>query len=131
MLTGLMWLKDFACLGTSDWEGAFTAVADLNTNPGGASCEGCGEDPEDPTYDDWRIANRREFFSLVDHSEERPSLPSGHPFVNIPGFMSAWSSSTYVGDTEQAWSFMPWFGSLHFGGKGYDGHYAWPVRGGG
>jgi hypothetical protein len=131
LLTGLMWLKDFACLGETDWEGAFAAVADLNANPGGVSCEGYGEDPEEPTYDDWRVANRREFFSLVDHWEERPSLPSGHPFVNIPGYTYAWTSSTYAGNPELAWSFMPWFGMLDYGGKETGRYYAWPVRGGG
>lgn len=34
-------------------------------------------------FNDWRLPNRRELRSLIDHQARRPALPAGHPFRNV------------------------------------------------
>ena len=44
---------------------------------------------------DWMLPNRRELQSLVDVSNNNPSLPSGHPFYNVVNAWY-WSSTTLL-----------------------------------
>jgi hypothetical protein len=72
-LTGLMWAKDADLFGKVTWQDALTDANGLSL---------CG-------YDDWRLPNRKELFSLLDYSNT-PALPDDHPFENIA------AESTYV-----------------------------------
>jgi len=78
---------------------------------------------------DWRVPNRRELRSLVDHQQTRPPLPAGHPFRNVfPGWY--WTSTSAAVNPAFAWY-------LHLGGArmfyGEKRGYAllWPVAGDG
>lgn len=70
-LTGLIWSRD---AGVSEfplaWSEALAFVRTLNreTHLG---------------LNDWRLPNRRELRSLIDHQARRPALPAGHPFRNV------------------------------------------------
>ncbi|RLB35249.1 MAG: hypothetical protein DRH12_16795 [Deltaproteobacteria bacterium] len=121
-LTGLMWLKDCACLGERPWEEALTTVSDLNSNPDSYSCQ-----DYTASYRDWRMPNRKELLSMIDRSRTNPALPLGHPFVRISTDYSVWSSSTYAGSTGSAWSFSMRFGLMWHTSKSYS-RAVWAVR---
>jgi len=124
-LTGLMWLKDADCLGTSDWSGAFAQVVALNAG----TITTC-DDYTEGSYGDWRLPNWNELRSLIDASQFNPALPSGHPFS---GVVSAdyWSSTTYGFEfaTDQAWRVYLLDGGVVQNDK-TTATYVWPVRGG-
>ena len=112
-LTGLMWTEDAYLPGAKkSWNDAIDYCNSLSH--GG--------------YDDWRLANVGELFSLIDWSQSSPALPSGHPFDNVQSSFY-WSSTTYADSTSYAWCV-----SLGNGDAGYDSktstYYVWPVRGG-
>jgi hypothetical protein len=67
-------------------------------------------------YHDWRLANRKELFSLVDFSRYSPALPTNHPFENVLA-ARYWSSSTYAGGANNAWDPAPWYGILPYDAK--------------
>lgn len=127
-LTGLVWLKDIACLGQGDFSEALAAVADLNANPGGHACSGYTG-----SYSDWRLPNIREIASIIDFSQpaNRSILPEGHPFLNEPtGTLYFWSSTTYApsSTTPRAWGGYHQFGNIASLDK-ENNQYIWPVRG--
>lgn len=80
-LTGLMWTKDANSPGPTQcapytglnqtWQDALDRAKCLNDN-------------NYLGYNDWRLPNRKEIFSLIDHSVYDPALPQGHPFTNKP-----------------------------------------------
>jgi hypothetical protein len=77
-LTALMWTEDADLFrGRMRWFEALTACNDLFF----------------AGYDDWRLPNIRELFSLVDFGEKNPALPYGHSFTNVD--TSGYWSSTY------------------------------------
>jgi len=85
-LTGLMWSKNANPAGNRIWQGALDYGETLSI--GG--------------YSDWRLPNRKELFSLIDHSKYTPALPVDHLFQNVQsGYY--WSSTTYADDTDYAW----------------------------
>lgn len=126
-LTGLMWTKDANRPNKTDkWQDALDFANNLSL---------CG-------YTDWRLPNINELESLVDVSKYNiyeldcladaskctPSIPTGHPFVNVQpdGY---WSSTTHAKFTDSAWYIYMFNGGLYKGSKwGY--FYVWPVRGG-
>lgn len=95
-LTGLIWTKSANLPnGRMTWQEALNYVASLN----GSQYLG---------HSDWRLPNRKELRSLVDHSKFGPPLPSEHPFTNISGSSRGagyWSSSTFAYDPSKAWGF--------------------------
>ncbi len=76
---------------------------------------------------DWRMPNRREMRSLIDHSSKKPALTKGHPFENI--FLGwFWTSTTAAIAPRYAWYVHLEGGRMFYGNK--DGYYwLWPVCG--
>jgi hypothetical protein len=109
-LTGLMWLKDAGCLGAGAWLNAFDTIADFNTTPGTYSCQ-------DYTagYADWRMPNRKEFYSLLDYSQtyQNPAFPAGHPFANIVSGWH-WTSTAYAPTEGWAWAIEVGYGTVSY-----------------
>ena len=119
-LTGLIWLKDRRTLGLASWGDALTRCNELADGMAGLTD---GSKPGD-----WRLPNVREFQSLVDYSQQIPSLPRDHPFAK-PSPASHWTS-TIVGEKP----FASYRMGLRSGSVGYSSHVGddvvWPVRGG-
>jgi len=111
--TGLVWAKDANQFGAVSWINAITECRGFSIlNRMG-----------------WRLPTAEELLSLVDPSQSDPSLPDGHPFINVMT-STYWTSTTSESDSERAW----WV-SFHNGVTGWDGYktgtcYVWPVRGG-
>lgn len=141
-MTGLIWLKNANCpntdLGTNWWT-ALDYVAELNAS-GTMSGTSCSDTSNGGTHQtDWRLPNVRELVSLIDYSRYAPSLPLGHPFINVmPRWY--WSSTTHVQYDDSAWFVSMYGGRVHHFGKNatfgppeeeplYRFH-VWAVRGG-
>jgi len=124
-LTGLIWAPDAGtptvgtCTGgAKDWTAALAYVACLNTS----AYLG---------HDDWRLPNRRELYSLIDHSRFDPALPAGHPFTGVQTD-PYWSSTTSSFNTANAFNVRISDGYV-FAGNTYPKTsplFVWPVRGG-
>lgn len=83
-------------------------------------------------YTDWRLPNVVEMRSLFDLSQESPSLPVGHRFINVDldphGY---WSSSTnfHRDYHDEAWWLR--FDRIYVGSENNNMEKnVWPVRGG-
>jgi len=122
--TGLVWQRDLGNWnGNLSWEQAMSACFNFR----GGDRMG------------WRLPTLAEGASLLDPNVNGPSessLPPGHPFVNLPQALWAWTSTRYLvsdGTNNDAYAiyyrsagFTPGF-ALPSGGIGYFG--AWCVRG--
>ncbi|MCP4293889.1 MAG: DUF1566 domain-containing protein [bacterium] len=121
-LTGLMWAKD-ANLNTvrMNWANAITFANNLTL----------GSDGSGASYTDWRLPNANELASLIDRSNSKPALPTGHPFTNVQctnaetGFY--WSSTTYAWNETIAWMVSMEFGDVYYYSN-YVAYSVWPVR---
>ncbi len=122
-LTGLIWLKDAGCIGIRAWSVALTQVSNLNSGTD-FSCDSYTAG----TFSDWRLPNVNELSSLVDPARSDPALPEGHPFAGVQS-LNYWSSTTYAGDTSQAWDVLLGLGHVSSDFK-TSTNYVWPVRGG-
>lgn len=113
--TGLFWPRSANPLGYPvSWADALAAVADLNR----ARFLG---------HDDWRMPNRVELRSLIDHGERQPALPAGHPFRDV--FLGwCWTSTTKAGQTAYAWN-VHLEGGRTFYSRKDEFRLLWPVRG--
>lgn len=113
--TGLIWTKN-SCLTEFplSWQEGLEFVEQMNV---------------EKRYgrNDWRMPNRREMRSLIDHSSKKPALPLGHPFQNI--FLGwYWTSTTAAIATRYAWYVHLEGGRMFYGNK--DGYcWVWPVCG--
>ncbi|HSQ84108.1 MAG TPA: DUF1566 domain-containing protein [Desulfobacterales bacterium] len=77
-------------------------------------------------YDDWKLPNRRELFSLMSHEAINPSLPHGHPFINVfTGYY--WTSTSCARLPNQAW-YIHLGGARVFKGMKYGSYMVWPAR---
>jgi len=114
-LTGLAWSADANLDGLKTWGNALSFANSITT---------CG-------FVDWRLPNSKELFSLVDRSQSNPALPAVHPFVNVQSGVGDlyWSSTSYAGDPDMAWTIDMLLGNLTSLLK-TETAYAWPVRGG-
>jgi hypothetical protein len=77
---------------------------------------------------DWRLPNRKELFSLIDHSNYSPVLPSDHQFGDVQN-NKYWTSTTYAYDTSRAWIVDMQYGYVSPWDKTATA-YVWPVHGG-
>jgi hypothetical protein len=121
-LTGLIWAKNGNLPeGPMAWQEGLNYVVSLNS---GDKFRLCG-------YDDWRLPNRKELQSLIDHSKGYPALlPAGHPFTYVQNAFY-WTSTTDAVFTDSAWVVN--MGDGVVGGmmsKTTFDHYVWPVRSG-
>jgi len=96
-LTGLVWLQDGLCL-SGNWQAALDRVAAVSDGSCGLT------DGSAPGQ--WRMPNAKEMLSLVDYGTG--SLPSPHPFTNLPNSGLTygawfWTSTTDVFNTDLAW----------------------------
>jgi hypothetical protein len=79
----------------------------------------------------WRLPTIQELASLVDPSvpSPGPTLPSGHPFLNVQSSNYYWSATTYAGYANYAWDVIFGNGNVEAGDKS-DYNFVWCVRGG-
>ncbi len=120
--TGLFWPRSANPLGYPvSWSDALAAVADLNR----AGFLG---------HIGWRMPNRVELRSLIDHAQRQPALPAGHPFRDV--FLGwCWTSTTKAGQTGYAWNVHLEGGRMFYSRKdefrcsGPGGHVACARRG--
>lgn len=87
-LSGLIWLKNAACFGASDWSTALTAANQLASGSCGLS--------DGSKTGEWRMPNINELESLVDVAQVNPALSAAHPFTNLNLSTAYWSSTTYT-----------------------------------
>lgn len=78
----------------------------------------------------WRLPTVEELASLVDTTQDDPTLPSGHPFTNVQS-SGYWSSTTYVDDVSNTFIFIVSFydDNVYYLYKSLN-RYVWCVRGG-
>jgi hypothetical protein len=139
-LTGLIWLQEANCTtfysgdatgqNSRTWANALTAANSLASGSCGLT--------DGSAAGDWRLPNRKELRSLVDHAFSAPAVPNtsgtahwttnGAPFNNLSS-SNFWSSTTYAYNTTYAR-----YVYLNNGGVLPDAktntNYVWPVRGG-
>ncbi|MHC1752375.1 Lcl C-terminal domain-containing protein [Humidesulfovibrio sp.] len=113
--TGLVWPRSANPLGYPlSWADALAEVADMNR----VRFLGC---------DGWRMPNRVELRSLVDHARRQPALPAGHPFREV--FLGwYWTSTTNAGQPAYAWNVHLEGGRMFYSRKD-EFRLLWPVRG--
>ena len=95
---------------------AIDTVADFSVNPSA----GYGCQDYTANHDDWRVPNRREFFSLLDFSRinAHPAFPADHRFVNVSTGWH-WSSTSYAPFAEtSAWEVETGYGGVSHVHKG-------------
>lgn len=128
-LTGLIWLKNANCYGVRAWS---TEYADPGLGNAIDVCyftiDGACGLTDNSDLGDWRLPNVKEMQSLVDFSNNDPSLPSGHPFTNVQNTFY-WTSSTAGFNTDQGWHVMLNRGYSAVDHKSNE-RFVWPVRGG-
>lgn len=113
-LTRLIWLKkgdctyffsgDFNLKNARTWTKALTAANSLSNNY-------CGLH-DGSAAGDWRLPNIKELLSLIDYQNDRPTLPTGHPFTGVYD-NSFWSSTTSMYNKTQAWRVSFEFGDVN------------------
>jgi len=126
-LTGLMWTKDGNAPGPAGcttgagqgWQAALDYTACLNTN-------------NYLGYNDWRLPNRTELKSLVNYNElNSVTWLTTQGFVNVQSasvdFYFYWSSTSYAFNTNNAWCYRMYSGTVRLNFKSHT-YYLWPVR---
>jgi Protein of unknown function (DUF1566). len=78
-------------------------------------------------HSNWKLPSRRELFSLISHQYINPTLPKGHPFINVfPGYY--WTKTTCNRLADQAWYIHLGGGRIYRGMK-HGSYMVWPVYG--
>ena len=120
--SSLMWTRNANLVGQTNWYAGTNWAAELDY----------------AGYDDWRLPSITEFSrdefqgatnGLFDDHESAndPALPLGHPFASIQSVY--WSSTTYAGDTNNAWFVYTVNGYVGTVDSKSTRHYVWPCRG--
>ncbi|MDP1769473.1 MAG: DUF1566 domain-containing protein [Nitrospirota bacterium] len=78
----------------------------------------------------WRLPSVHELMSLVDPTQSNPSLPAGHPFLNVQSSLY-WSATTSAEDPALAWYVGFFNGNLSSPNGKNNTYNFWCVRGGG
>jgi hypothetical protein len=114
-LTGLFWCRNANLSGFPlTWREALDYVEDMNSS----TLFG---------HSNWKLPSRRELFSLISHQYINPTLPKGHPFINVfPGYY--WTKTTCNRLTDQAWYIHLGGGRIYRGMK-HGSYMVWPVYG--
>jgi hypothetical protein len=130
-LTGLIWLREGNCpsffIGDvagdnrRTWPEALLAAKELSSGYCGLT--------DGSVAGDWRIPNIRELSSLVDYSQSNPSLPAGHPFLNI-NFPQYWSSTNDALYMNYSWLVDFSHGNTFYETKSSNDYNVIAVRGG-
>ncbi len=135
-LTGLTWLKDAACMGQMHWGDDANETFDMINRLNGGEDFSCN-DYMPSTFDDWRLPNVREMYSLIHYGFYDPAVSNtsgtgkwseGDPFTGV-GSHKYWTSTTRVGYTHHVWIVYLYIGDVEDADKFYT-YYMWPVRGG-
>ncbi|MGB3365169.1 MAG: DUF1566 domain-containing protein [Thermodesulfobacteriota bacterium] len=92
-LTGFVWTTDAGCVENAAWEETLVGATTIGNGDCGLTD---GSEPGD-----WRVANVRELHSLI-HYGNSPTLSPGHPFLGISDGTKLWSSTTHIGDSNEA-----------------------------
>lgn len=127
-LTGVIWLKNANCTetvggvnksaGVLAWDNALAWTAALDNGSCGLT--------DGSTASQWRLPNRKELQSLIDHGVSNPALPAGHPFTGVQSHYY-WSSTTFALGANGAWGVNLTDGNRYAGGATFI-LYVWPVR---
>ncbi|MBN2321113.1 MAG: DUF1566 domain-containing protein [Acidobacteria bacterium] len=117
-LTGLVWLKNANAAGTATRDQALEFCNNLSSGTHGLT--------DGSVAGDWRLPNRKELFSLIDYSQNSPSLPQDNPFENVQ-VSDYWTSTNLgYGSILNAWVINMEYGFVR---SSYDKDpYVWPVR---
>ena len=92
--TGLVWEKS-PSTSTFSWQGAQIQCNQLTVG----------------NRKGWRLPTNQELASLVDPSVSAPTLPAGHPFINVQS-SGSWSATTNAFDTTFAWGVNFYYGTV-------------------
>jgi len=108
--TGLMWASDGSAEGcfngqTATWANAITYCNNLDF----------------AGYDDWRLPNRVELASLIDHSRNEPPVDEVY-FPNTSISPLYWTSTTYDRFTDYKWAISFFWGQVQQEHRLYYGH---------
>ena len=118
--SGLIWLKDANCFDKQDWSTAMNLAKRLQNGQCGLR--------DGSAAGQWRLPSEEEWEALIDKTSDNPALPAGHPFAFVQ-FDYYWSSTTYTGNTSDAWNVVLNVGHMSTNAKKYT-NYVWPVRDG-
>lgn len=114
-LTGLSWPVELSRFGyPMRWGEALDMVRELNA-------QGLAG------FTDWRLPNRRELRSLINHGASRPALDPDHPFQGLQQTWT-WTSTTSAMYPAYAW-YVHLAGGRMFWGRKDQFYMLWPVRG--
>ena len=120
--TGLMWTRDANLTGLNNWQNWQGSVN---------YCDSLEAGRLHTLATDWRLPSIEDLTSLSEPhpSTHSPSLPAGHPFVNVQSdyYWSATSDDPTC--TDCAWHVHMYSGYVTQGAT-YGGGYVWCVRGG-
>ena len=147
-LTGLIWLKNANCAGSSNsndgkttWEKAFGWVKELNQS-GTMNGQPSGDKSNGGSHQtDWRLPNVKELQSLVHYGFSNPALSNadgdkkwkeGDLFDNVKYGSSDryWSSTAFSDGTSYGWYVNLHYGVVRNHFRTSHHYYVWPVRGG-
>ncbi len=125
-LTGLMWLKDANCFGSTTWQNELDTIADFNANPGDYNCS-----HYTASYNDWRMSNINEQESLFNAATSNHASwlsGSGLLFENLQTNYYWSSTSRVLPSSSAVWAFDMIAGTVAPASKNLSYLDLWPVR---
>ena len=114
LLTGLMWSRSGALRNfPMTWDEAFGTIEHMNR----LKLFG---------FEDWRLPEYRELFSLISHRNVNPALPDSNPFVDVfHGYY--WTATPCSRLPLESW-YVHLGGGRVFKGMKHGSYMLWPVR---